>query len=184
MTAANLRRYATPVANMPDWLQTVTLINPIRDFVVISKGVFLKDLPADVIMAHLWPLPNASRQMVNEMAVFLGVRMWQSAEKNGLGCASCHSDREPHRALFGGDYAGCHETTKWRIVGCLHPSPTSRDCAQCHQAPPSHYMMHFKGGDDSAVQSNEGLAPGSGVAKPRLGPWQNPAANGGFFKVD
>lgn len=51
-----LSGYATPVANMPDWLQTVTLINPIRHFVVISKGVFLKDLPADVIMAHLWPL--------------------------------------------------------------------------------------------------------------------------------
>ena len=51
-----LSGYATPIANMPDWLQTVTLINPIRHFVVITKGVFLKDLPADVIMTHLWPL--------------------------------------------------------------------------------------------------------------------------------
>ena len=51
-----LSGYATPIASMPDWLQTVTLANPIRHFVVISKGVFLKDLPADVIMAHLWPL--------------------------------------------------------------------------------------------------------------------------------
>ena len=51
-----LSGYATPVASMPDWLQTVTLANPIRHFVVISKGVFLKDLPADVILAHLWPL--------------------------------------------------------------------------------------------------------------------------------
>ena len=24
-----------------------------------------------------------------------------------------------------------------------HPSPRSTNCAQCHQAPPSHYMMHF-----------------------------------------
>lgn len=51
-----LSGYATPVSNMPDWLQTLTLVNPIRHFVVISKGVFLKDLPADVIAAHLWPL--------------------------------------------------------------------------------------------------------------------------------
>ena len=48
--------YATPVSNMPDWLQTLTLANPLRHFVVISKGVFLKDLPADVIAAHVWPL--------------------------------------------------------------------------------------------------------------------------------
>ena len=51
-----LSGYATPVASMPDWLQTVTLANPIRHFVVISKGVFLKDLPIDVIASHLWPL--------------------------------------------------------------------------------------------------------------------------------
>ena len=51
-----LSGFATPVSNMPDWLQTLTLVNPIRHFVVISKGVFLKDLPADVIAAHLWPL--------------------------------------------------------------------------------------------------------------------------------
>lgn len=88
--------------------------------------------------------PSASRQMANDMAVFLGVRVSQSAEKNGLGCASCHSNRDPHRALFGSDCAGCHETTTWQIVGYLHPSPTSRDCAQCHQAPPSHYMIHFE----------------------------------------
>ena len=25
-----------------------------------------------------------------------------------------------------------------------HPSPLSTDCNQCHQAPPSHSMMHFK----------------------------------------
>ena len=54
--AVLLSGYATPVSNMPDWLQTLTLANPIRHFVVISKGVFLKDLPADVIVSHLWPL--------------------------------------------------------------------------------------------------------------------------------
>lgn len=51
-----LSGYATPVSNMPDWLQTLTLVNPVRHFVVIAKGAFLKDLPIDVIAAHLWPL--------------------------------------------------------------------------------------------------------------------------------
>ncbi len=51
-----LSGYATPVSNMPDWLQTLTLVNPVRHFVVIAKGAFLKDLPVAVIAAHLWPL--------------------------------------------------------------------------------------------------------------------------------
>lgn len=54
--AVLLSGYATPVSNMPDWLQTLTLINPIRHFVVITKGVFLKDLPAEVLVAHVLPL--------------------------------------------------------------------------------------------------------------------------------
>ena len=51
-----LSGYATPVSNMPDWLQTLTLANPVRHFVLISKGIFLKDLPAGVVIAHVWPL--------------------------------------------------------------------------------------------------------------------------------
>jgi ABC-2 type transport system permease protein len=51
-----LSGYATPVSNMPDWLQAFTLANPVRHFVLISKGIFLKDLPAGVVIAHVWPL--------------------------------------------------------------------------------------------------------------------------------
>lgn len=54
--AVLLSGYATPVSNMPDWLQVLTLANPIRHFVVIAKGAFLKDLPVEVIAAHIWPL--------------------------------------------------------------------------------------------------------------------------------
>jgi hypothetical protein len=32
---------------------------------------------------------------------------------------------------------------QWAIPEFRHPSPRSTDCAQCHQAPPSHYMEHF-----------------------------------------
>ncbi len=51
-----LSGYATPVENMPDWLQWLTETNPITHFIVICKGVFLKDVPAEVIFRHTWPM--------------------------------------------------------------------------------------------------------------------------------
>ena len=44
--AVLLSGFVTPVENMPDWLQPLTLIDPMRYFVVIARGVFLKDMPA------------------------------------------------------------------------------------------------------------------------------------------
>ena len=68
-----------------------------------------------------------------------------SSPSNGaLDCASCHSNREPHRGLFGAQCGSCHVLTTWRIEGFRHPSPSSTECVQCHQAPPSHYMEHFE----------------------------------------
>jgi ABC-2 type transport system permease protein len=51
-----LSGFASPVGNMPAWLQTVTLANPIRHFMVILKGLFLKDMPAIEVLRNLWPL--------------------------------------------------------------------------------------------------------------------------------
>jgi ABC-2 type transport system permease protein len=51
-----LSGFATPIANMPDWLQTVTLIDPARYFIVIIRGVFLKDMPAGLVLDNLWPM--------------------------------------------------------------------------------------------------------------------------------
>lgn len=61
-----------------------------------------------------------------------------------LNCASCHSTKDRHLGLFGNDCASCHATAKWTIPDFRHPSSASQSCNQCHQAPPSHYMMHFK----------------------------------------
>lgn len=60
-----------------------------------------------------------------------------------LNCGSCHATKDRHTGLFGPDCAVCHSTTQWTLANFQHPSPDSTDCAQCHQAPPSHYMMHF-----------------------------------------
>ena len=61
-----------------------------------------------------------------------------------LNCAACHSTKDRHVKLFGQNCAQCHGTSKWTIPEFRHPSPRSMDCAQCHQGPPSHYMMHFQ----------------------------------------
>ncbi len=51
-----LSGFATPVENMPDWLQTFTLINPLRHFLVIVNGLFTKDMPLSAVLANSWPL--------------------------------------------------------------------------------------------------------------------------------
>ncbi len=51
-----LSGFATPIANMPDWLQPITLVNPARYFLIIIKGVFLKDMPAVEVLAQIWPM--------------------------------------------------------------------------------------------------------------------------------
>jgi ABC-2 type transport system permease protein len=51
-----LSGFASPIENMPDWLQTVSYADPIRYFMVVVKGVFLKDMPARVAIGHIWPM--------------------------------------------------------------------------------------------------------------------------------
>jgi ABC-2 type transport system permease protein len=51
-----LSGFASPIENMPDWLQTLTMANPVRHFMVIVKGLFLKDLPASEVVRNLVPL--------------------------------------------------------------------------------------------------------------------------------
>ncbi|WP_438498799.1 cytochrome c3 family protein [Alteromonas australica] len=61
-----------------------------------------------------------------------------------LNCSQCHSNDDRHFTLFGEDCVRCHSTDKWSLPTFIHPSSQSRDCNQCHEAPPSHYMQHFK----------------------------------------
>lgn len=51
-----LSGFATPIANMPAWLQLVTYANPLRYFLVIVRGVFLKDIPLSEVVAETWPM--------------------------------------------------------------------------------------------------------------------------------
>ena len=51
-----LSGFATPVENMPEWLQPVTTINPLRYFLIIIKGLFLKDIGPLEVLRQTIPL--------------------------------------------------------------------------------------------------------------------------------
>lgn len=51
-----LSGFATPIENMPNWLQPVTYLMPLKYMLVISKGIFLKALPYSIVLHNLWPM--------------------------------------------------------------------------------------------------------------------------------
>ncbi len=51
-----LSGFATPIENMPSWLQWISYGIPLRYMLVISKGIFLKAMPAYMVFENLWPM--------------------------------------------------------------------------------------------------------------------------------
>jgi ABC-2 type transport system permease protein len=51
-----LSGFATPIENMPQWLQLVTYANPARYFLKICRALFLKATPWKVVLEQLWPM--------------------------------------------------------------------------------------------------------------------------------
>lgn len=51
-----LSGFATPIVNMPPFLQHVTLLNPMRYFLVILRGVFLEGTPFHLLLDQFWPM--------------------------------------------------------------------------------------------------------------------------------
>jgi ABC-2 type transport system permease protein len=56
MPAMLLSGFASPVQNMPTWLQPVAMINPLTHFMVIMRGVFLRDMPFWLVAQRIWPM--------------------------------------------------------------------------------------------------------------------------------
>lgn len=118
-------------------------------------------VPTTTRMDHVALAHIASKQVQGKPAltsVDLVQIMRRIAENNGappaipahlqpgeeqLNCAACHQTKDRHNGQFGNDCAACHATSQWTIAEFRHPAASSQSCAQCHQAPPSHYMMHF-----------------------------------------
>lgn len=54
--AVILSGFASPLENMPEWLQTLSYGNPLRYFMQIVRGVFLKDISPAVVWSLTWPM--------------------------------------------------------------------------------------------------------------------------------
>ena len=64
-----LSGFATPIANMPPLVQDLTLLNPLRYFLVVLRGVFLEGTPF-----HLLILPFMAMASIG--AVALAIAAW------------------------------------------------------------------------------------------------------------
>ncbi|HKI69421.1 MAG TPA: ABC transporter permease [Verrucomicrobiae bacterium] len=51
-----LSGFATPIANMPHWVQQITYLNPMRYFLVILRGIFLQGTPFHLLVDQFWPM--------------------------------------------------------------------------------------------------------------------------------
>jgi len=56
MPAVILSGFVSPIENMPEPLRSLTWINPLRHFIVIAKGIYLKGFDTALVWPHLWPL--------------------------------------------------------------------------------------------------------------------------------
>ncbi len=54
--AVVLSGFATPIANMPRAVQLVTLLDPLRYFLVVLRKAFLEGVGFDVLIHELWPM--------------------------------------------------------------------------------------------------------------------------------
>jgi ABC-2 type transport system permease protein len=54
--AVILSGFATPIANMPPAVQTLTLINPLRYFLIVVRKVFLEGAGFALLVDQFWPM--------------------------------------------------------------------------------------------------------------------------------
>lgn len=70
-----LSGYASPIENMPAWMQPITYINPARYFLIIDQGLFLKAMPASAVFDQLWPLALIAIATLSAAAWLFRARM-------------------------------------------------------------------------------------------------------------
>jgi ABC-2 type transport system permease protein len=56
MPAFTLSGFAFPIENMPEWVQYLTYANPLRYFLIIIRGVFLKASGLDILWSQIMAL--------------------------------------------------------------------------------------------------------------------------------
>lgn len=55
-TSIMLSGFVTPVENMPFWMQQITILNPVRWYLVIVKGIFMKGMGIHEVALNCIPL--------------------------------------------------------------------------------------------------------------------------------
>ncbi|MEO6716815.1 MAG: ABC transporter permease [Novosphingobium sp.] len=65
-----LSGFASPVENMPGWLQVIAEADPLKHFLIISEGLFLKGMTAADVFANTWPIAVIG-------VVTMAVAVWQ-----------------------------------------------------------------------------------------------------------
>jgi len=48
--------FATPIENMPRWLQIIAEANPLKHFMILVKGIYLKDMSLSLVAVNVWPI--------------------------------------------------------------------------------------------------------------------------------
>jgi len=51
-----LSGFATPIRNMPEVVQYITLLDPVRYFLVVLRGVFLEGIQFHLLIGQFWPM--------------------------------------------------------------------------------------------------------------------------------
>lgn len=70
-----LSGYASPVDNMPGWLQVIAHLDPATYFLRVTEGVFLKAMPAADVLDNCWPLALISVVTLSASALLFRSRM-------------------------------------------------------------------------------------------------------------
>lgn len=73
---ALLSGVVTPIEAMPEWIRPFTLVNPVRHFATISRGVLLKGAGLDVLYPHLLALVAAA-------VLLVGISAWRFRKQFG-----------------------------------------------------------------------------------------------------
>ena len=70
-----LSGFTSPVDNMPPWLQVVAQVDPLKHYIIIVEGLFLKGMGAGDVFANLWPLVIIAAVTLSGSALFFRARM-------------------------------------------------------------------------------------------------------------
>lgn len=73
---AMLSGATTPLEAMPEWMQSITLINPVRHFATIARGIMLKDAGVEILYPNLLAL-------IGFAVVLIAVSAWRFRKQLG-----------------------------------------------------------------------------------------------------